>query len=342
MRPGRNAHRPGRAHIGVRVLNVPLLSNTCRRRFPRSPTYTLPCASVAIECGVLNCPGSVPSRSPGLEEFAVLVEFRDPRVAVAVGDENVPRRIPGHVGRPIEIIARCPAPGTPRPPAPAARRRLGRRNIDRLRLPAQRHQDSPLRVELDDHARPFIDHPDVVLRIDPHHVREQEPVQPLSDLAHERPVGANSNSRAPPCVKVRDPPMSSPWCCRSACRRKCCPSNSSPRRPLRPCGCAPASSAGWAPNRKRSQEPTLGQSEPVPAGNRGKSVNESLMAVSDCLQPYFVFGCSVSFCTRHAVISDTSSSFSFRQSISWTVLNSPSALPAFPNLPTIVPSSSIL
>src|SRR5262249_33744222 len=53
-------------------------------------------------------------------------------------------------------------------------------------------------------------------------------------------------------------------------------------------------------------------------------------------------GRKVISCTRQAVISETNSSFSFRQSISWTVLNAPSCLPACPNLPIIEPSSSIL
>src|SRR5262249_40219333 len=53
-------------------------------------------------------------------------------------------------------------------------------------------------------------------------------------------------------------------------------------------------------------------------------------------------GCRINFCTRHAVISLNKSSFSFRQSISWMVLNWPSSFPAFPNFPRIVPSSSIL
>ena len=64
-----------------------------------------------------------------------------------------------------------------------------------------------------------------------------------------------------------------------------------------------------------------------------------------CLPPAVGFGgCGprMIFCTRHAVISETNSSLGFRQSISCTVLNSFSCLPAFPNLPTIVPSSSIL
>jgi hypothetical protein len=45
-------------------------------------------------------------------------------------------------------------------------------------------------------------------------------------------------------------------------------------------------------------------------------------------------------CTRQLVSSPTSSSFGLRQSISLTVPNSLSCLPAVPNLPSTVPSSS--
>ena len=40
----------------------------------------------------------------------------------------------------------------------------------------------------------------------------------------------------------------------------------------------------------------------------------------------------MSFCTRQAVISDTRISLGLRQSISWTVLNSPSSLPGLAEL----------
>ena len=53
-------------------------------------------------------------------------------------------------------------------------------------------------------------------------------------------------------------------------------------------------------------------------------------------------GLRMIFWIRHAVISARNSSFGFRQSISCVVLNSLICLPALPNLPTIVPSSSIL
>ena len=50
------------------------------------------------------------------------------------------------------------------------------------------HHDAPLGVELDDHVRPFVDGPDVVVRVDADGVRELEAVQALADLAHERAV----------------------------------------------------------------------------------------------------------------------------------------------------------
>src|SRR5262245_15141359 len=55
-----------------------------------------------------------------------------------------------------------------------------------------------------------------------------------------------------------------------------------------------------------------------------------------------VCGRRMIFCARQLVISDTYSSFGLRQSMPCTVLNSFSALPPFPNLPRIRPSSSIL
>ena len=57
---------------------------------------------------------------------------------------------------------------------------------------------------------------------------------------------------------------------------------------------------------------------------------------------FIAWGLSRIFCTRQSVISETKSSLGLRQSISCTVLNSFSAFPALPNLPMMVPSSSIL
>ena len=53
-------------------------------------------------------------------------------------------------------------------------------------------------------------------------------------------------------------------------------------------------------------------------------------------------GLSTIFCDRQLLISAVKITFGSRQSIWWMVANSPAALPARPNLPTMVPSSSIL
>src|SRR5205807_4487708 len=56
---------------------------------------------------------------------------------------------------------------------------------DRFRFAAQHEQDPSLGIEFDHVARSLIDHPDVVLRIDLHRLREVEAVDALADLAHE-------------------------------------------------------------------------------------------------------------------------------------------------------------
>src|SRR5713101_2330972 len=53
-----------------------------------------------------------------------------------------------------------------------------------LRFSPQQQLHLPTPVELDDHARHLIDHPDVVLRIDSYLLSEEKAVRPLSDLAN--------------------------------------------------------------------------------------------------------------------------------------------------------------
>ena len=126
---------------------------------------------------------------------------------IAVGDENIARGIPRHVGRLVEQIAgraragRPPPPrrsataatsdraaAPPRPPRPRRRtapRAAARAHSNRFRLAAHHHRDAALLIELDHQARPAIDHPDVVLRIDLHRLRHQKSIQPLADLAND-------------------------------------------------------------------------------------------------------------------------------------------------------------
>ena len=115
------------------VLNVPSVSNTWTRLLPSSPTYTLPCASIAMPCTMLNWPWPVPREPQFLMPLAVAVVLRDARVAVAVGDVDVALRVPRHVGRTHEALAFDACARKRAAGAAAGARRRGRR---RRRPPA--------------------------------------------------------------------------------------------------------------------------------------------------------------------------------------------------------------
>ena len=85
-------------------------------------------------------------------------------------------------------------------------RRRGRQPFDGLGPAAEHHHDAALGVELDDHVRPLVHGPDVVLRIDAHRVRELEAVEAL-----RRSRGRSCRSR-----RTR-----TGGCRRCACRRRC-------------------------------------------------------------------------------------------------------------------------
>src|SRR5258708_7081677 len=153
------------------------------------------------------------SRSKREEEPPVLVELRDARVgAMTIGDEDVALGIPGDVARPDELVARATRSGSrSRAGAAATAARRGRRETHRhgFRLPAHHHQHAPLRTELDDLVRRFVDDPYVVLRIDADGVREEKPVDPLSDLAYE---GAAAVELEETRSAVREDPRVPPGC----------------------------------------------------------------------------------------------------------------------------------
>ncbi len=198
-------------------------------------------------------------RTPGLDEAALFIELRDPRIAITVGDENISRCVPSHIGRPVENVSgrahshrrrrrsinigaaprsavrtsghQRPYPHCPSPAmfiAGAECAALKDANI--LRLPAHRHHDSSLRVELDDHVRAFIHHPDVVFRIDSHGVRKREPVR---RYGQSRGRSFRSGRIQTAASRRSRTPASRPrtrTSCRCACRRKRCSWSQSPRR----------------------------------------------------------------------------------------------------------------
>src|SRR5712692_4610848 len=91
-----------------------------------------PVADVYVPLGVrgdrvhgMKLAGLRPSGAPGLDEFSVLVELRDARIVVAIGDEDVSIRIPRDVGGPVKIVARDSRAWQTLPRRTAARSRAG-------------------------------------------------------------------------------------------------------------------------------------------------------------------------------------------------------------------------
>ena len=193
VRARRDADRPRRADIRDLRLEMCRRCRTpgcaCSRDRPRTRCPSRPWRSRAA---VSNWPGSVASRAPRLENSPVLVELRDARVAVAVRDEDVARAIPRDIGRPIEVVAGNA--GARYPPPPPVRRRAAAPASRRIRPTSGLRpiviSDPAVGLELDHHVGAAVHHPDVVLRIHPHRLREQESVHALADLAHvlARPI----------------------------------------------------------------------------------------------------------------------------------------------------------
>ena len=127
---------------------------------------------------MLNWPGSVPRDPHVFSHLPMRIDLHDARVVVAVGDEDVAGVVPGHVGRPVEPAPRHRGGG------PAGAR------FHRLVAPAEHHQDLPGRAELDDHVRPFVRRPDVVVLVDANGMRERKTVEVLADLPDECAVAA--------------------------------------------------------------------------------------------------------------------------------------------------------
>ena len=196
MRPGRDADGPGSADV-----DELRLESAVAVEYLNAAVFPVGHVDVALRVGGnrvqhVELSGRGAARAPALDVLAVFVEFGDARIAVAVGHVDVACGIPGDVGRPVEIIAGYADAGRRRcwcccggsaPAGASAGCRLGLipRHGNRFRLAAHGHHDAPLGIELDDHVRSFVHHPDVVLGIDANVVGEDKAVNSLSDLAHE-------------------------------------------------------------------------------------------------------------------------------------------------------------
>src|SRR5581483_4897094 len=120
--------------------------------------------------------------APRLHPVAILIVFGHARIDVPVADEDVALRVPGDVGRLPELPVHGRARRGDARPRP--------RFIRGFLLAAEDHRHPAFRVEPDDHVRPFVHGPDVVVPVYAHRVRIRPRVKVFADLADEPAVGA--------------------------------------------------------------------------------------------------------------------------------------------------------
>ena len=139
----------------------------------------------------------VAALAPRFDPLAVLVEFRDARVVVAVADKNIACGIPRDVRRTIEGVH-----------ARRRRRRacgrLLRTPFDQLPLSSEQHHDASLGIEFDDHVRSLVDAPDIVVFVDSDDVREFEAVEVLADLAKKLDVAIELEQLRMPAAVIHE------------------------------------------------------------------------------------------------------------------------------------------
>src|SRR5580700_5262165 len=116
--------------------------------------------------------------APGLDKDPIFVEFRHPRGHRSIGYEDISGGVPSHVRRAGEIV-----PWETSAASPSLGVRRAHRIVDRLRFSAHGHHDAAFWIKFYDHIRTFIDHPDVVLRVDAHGVRLDKSIKSLPDFA---------------------------------------------------------------------------------------------------------------------------------------------------------------
>src|SRR5215472_3504180 len=126
--------------------------------------------------------------APLLRPAAVFIVLGHARIGVPVADEDVALRAPGDVGRLAELAVQRRA------------RRVGARPgnglVRRLLLAAGHHRHAALGVEANDHVRPLVDGPDVVVLVDAHRVGIRPGVRFLPISRRYLPSGPNSSNCA--------------------------------------------------------------------------------------------------------------------------------------------------
>src|SRR5262249_13023259 len=116
--------------------------------------------------------------APGLDPVTVPVSFRDAGIDVTITDEDIAGWVEGH-------IRWLPEPSVL---GGQWRRRMFQWTsgfVRRFLLAPEHHGHTTFRIEPDDHIRPFVDRPDVVLFIDAYCVSKRPSIEILADLTNE-------------------------------------------------------------------------------------------------------------------------------------------------------------
>ncbi len=122
--------------------------------------------------------GLIAGFAPGLEPVAVLVDFRDAGIDVAIADVRVTHGVPRNIGN----LAEHSIDGRER--RLDVLERLGA-FIGGFLLATENHDDAAFGIELDDHVGTFVGDPDVVVLIDFDGVTERPSVQVVADFAEK-------------------------------------------------------------------------------------------------------------------------------------------------------------
>src|SRR5216684_3328402 len=127
--------------------------------------------------------GLIAGFSPGLEPVAVLVDFGDAGIDVAVADISVASRSPRDVGNLAEHAV------------DGRQRRLDVFEgfgafVGGFLLASKDHDDAAFGIKFDDHVRAFVGDPDVVVLVDFYGVREGPSVKVMADFAEKFSVGS--------------------------------------------------------------------------------------------------------------------------------------------------------
>src|SRR5439155_15684949 len=107
MRARGDAHGPGRPDVGVGALEIPVVIEDLHPSVRSISDVHVPLRVYCNRVRRIELTRIASTRAPGFDELSVLVELGDARIPVAVRNENISGRIPGDIGRTVEIVAHC-------------------------------------------------------------------------------------------------------------------------------------------------------------------------------------------------------------------------------------------